>query len=96
MPPFPSHDRGKTIKMRTAGKLLDNSVNLPSYFTYILHTEVLDKEDGGKDYKFLTNTDGTKEAKTPLDCFDELFIDNDLNMVIDTILQYEMGDVVMK
>ena len=44
------------------------------------------------EYKFLTNSDGEHVAKTPMGMFDELFIDNDLNAIIDVIDKYNNDD----
>ena len=40
----------------------------------------------------ITNSDGTTTAKTPMGCFTEPFIDNDLQMVFDAIDAYNNGD----
>lgn len=77
--------------MLTPGKLLDNIIKIPSYFTYVFHSIVL--EDNGKvSYKFLTNRDGSgKEAKSPEGCLD-LLEDNDLKRLIDKIEAYQNGE----
>lgn len=76
--------------MLTPGRLLDNLIKIPSYFTYILHTNVREV-DGKIQYKFLTNKDGSgKETKTPEEMFERL-IDNDYAMVISTIEAYQNG-----
>ena len=79
-----------TTHMHTPGKLLDNLIKIPSYFTYVLHTEVF--EEGGKiKYKFLTNRDGSgKEAKSPEGCFD-ILEDNDYAQIISKIAAYQNG-----
>ena len=41
---------------------------------------------------FKTNSDGTCTAKSPMGLFDELLIDNDLNMVISRIKEYNGED----
>jgi hypothetical protein len=82
-----NEDGEKKTIMQTPGKLLDNLVKIPSYFTYILHTDVK-KIDGKFEYRFLTNQDGSgKEAKTPEGCFD-LYIPNDLQFVRSGIEKY--------
>lgn len=76
--------------MLTPGRLLDNLIKIPSYFTYILHTQV-SKVDGKIQYKFLTNKDGSgREAKTPEEMF-ELHEDNDYAMIIEKIESYQNG-----
>jgi hypothetical protein len=42
-------------------------------------------------YKFLTNNDGIRLAKTPEGCFPKL-IDNDYQFVIDRITAYQNGE----
>ena len=74
--------------IKTVGKLLAEKVTLEGLFTYIFFTEVIEGEDGKMQYKLLTNTDGKCVAKTPLDMFTELEIDNDLNEIIKVIDKY--------
>ena len=75
--------------LRTPGKLLENSIDIPSYFTYIFHTSVVMKDNNNREYRFLTNNDGVHEAKTSKGCFKELYIPNDMKLVIDTIDKYQ-------
>lgn len=74
--------------MLTPGKLLDNLIKIPSYFTYVFHSIVY--ENSGKiHYKFLTNRDGTgREAKSPEGCL-ELLEDNDMAKIISKIDDYQ-------
>ena len=78
------------ITLQTPGKLLENNIKIPSYFTYMLHTDVTET-NGKMEYRFLTNFDGTKIAKTPKGCF-EKYIPNDYQLVIDTIEKYQKGE----
>ena len=80
-------------KLKTTGKMLDNTLNVDGLFTYLLYTEVLSSEDGGRpQFKFRTNTlDGTDTCKTPMGCFEDMYIDNDLSMVIKKIDEYNEG-----
>lgn len=80
-----------TIGFKTSGKLLDNVIDAPSYFTYIFHTDVL-RTENGVEYRLLTNSDGIKQAKTPRGCFEDLYIPNDMKLIIDTIERYEKGE----
>jgi hypothetical protein len=84
------HNDG-TIGLLTPGKLLEQTINLPSYFTYIFHTEVTIK-DGKTNYEFMTNSDGVKEAKTPKGCFNQSRIPNDMFTIIKTIKQYQENE----
>lgn len=76
------------IAMLTPGKLLDRDIKVPSYLTYVLHTLVV-KTEQGVEYKFLTNKDGTHDAKTPKGCFKDLLIPNDMKSVITRIKQFQ-------
>lgn len=80
-------DEGKVV-LQTPGKLLDKTVKIDSYFTYVLHTQVV-KGENGMQYKFLTNDNGTHSAKTPRGCFTERLIDNDIKAVLDRIRDYQ-------
>ena len=52
----------------------------------------MEGEDGNIKYMFRTNTvNGTDTCKTPLGCFEDLYIPNNLQIVIDTINTYN-GD----
>jgi hypothetical protein len=82
-----------TIGFKTAGKLLDDKIDCPSEVEYIFHTRVLEGSNGAMSYKFMTNTDGIHEAKTPMGMFKEQFIDNDIYAAIQVIDAYEFGEV---
>ena len=78
-------------KIKTLGKMLDSVITLEGLFTYVFFT-VIDKDEENKPcYKFKTNSDGTCTAKSPMGLFDTLLIDNDLDMVIKRIKEYN-GD----
>ncbi len=77
------------VSLQTPGKLLENSINIASYFTYIFHTDVSKGADNKINYQFLTNFDGTREAKTPKGAFKSLYIPNDYKAVFDTIKKYQ-------
>lgn len=79
------------VVLQLPGKLLENSIKVASYFTYIFHAMVRQKENEKIEYCFLTNRDGIHEAKTPKGCFKDLYIPNDLKFAIDTIRQYKTG-----
>lgn len=79
------------VTFKSSGKLLDNTIDVVSYFTYVFHTDVQIKGDK-VEYRFLTNSNGSKQAKTPKGCFTELYIPNDMKSVIDTIEAYESGE----
>lgn len=83
--------QGNTIiTLYTPGKLLENNIKIPSYFTYIIHTDV--KEVNGKmEYSFLTNTDGTRIAKSPEGCL-EMYEPNDYKLILEKIAKYQLGE----
>ena len=75
-------------KMKTLGKMLDNTITLEGLFTYVLFTAILRDDDGNPTYKFMTNSDSSTTGKSPMGLFNELYIDNDLKLVIDRIEEY--------
>lgn len=77
------------IGLQTAGKLLDNSIKIPSYFTYIFHGVINYDQDEPR-YWFQTNRDNVRLAKTPKGCF-PLFIPNDYKAIFNRIHAYEQG-----
>lgn len=78
-------------KFKTAGKMIDNAIVVEGLATYVLFAEAQTGEEGKTEYKFITQTDGTTTAKTPMGCFDEVTIDNDLQYVIQKIDEYNEG-----
>lgn len=79
-------------KIKTQGKMLDSVITLEGLFTYVLFTRVIQNEDNKTEYKFVTNSDGTCTAKTPMGLFPEILIDNDLDLVIKRIKEYNEED----
>lgn len=76
-------DQQGNMKIKTIGRLLEDKITLEGMFTCCLFSMVVDGE-----YRFLTNTDGVHLAKSPLGLFDSLFIDNDLQLVKDAMINY--------
>ena len=70
------------LKAKTLGKMLDNQLTVEGLFSIVLLCQV-----EGMEHFFLTNSDGTNPAKSPMEMFD-LKIDNDLKMVDETIREY--------
>lgn len=80
-------------KVKTLGKMLDSTLNVDGCFTYMLYTELREGDDGGMTRVFRTNTiDGSDTCKSPMGVFKELYIPNDLQMVVDAINKYEEGE----
>lgn len=75
-------------KMKTLGKMLDSVITLEGLFTYVLFTTIQRDDDNKSSYKFITNSDGTCTAKSPMGLFDDTYIDNDLDAVIRRIKEY--------
>ena len=80
------------IGLKTSGKLLDNTIDIPSYVTVLLHSLVME-EDGKYKYKFLTNTDGIHSAKSPAGMFKDLYIPNDIMLVLKSMDEYKKGNI---
>ena len=74
-------DNGK-LKAKTLGKMLDNQLTVEGLFSIVLLCQV-----EGSEHFFITNSDGTNPAKSPMDMFEHK-IDNDLKMVDQTIREY--------
>ena len=85
---------GSRIKMKTAGKMIDNQLTLESLFSIVLYC-VTD----GKRHYFVTQSDGVTTAKSPVDMF-PLEMDNDLKAVDTAIREYyglaKLGSPVKK
>lgn len=79
-------------KIKTQGKMLDSVITLEGLFTYVLFTRVVKDDSDSVQYKFLTNSDGTCTAKSPMGLFEDLLIDNDLDYVISKIKEYNEGE----
>lgn len=72
--------------------MLDSVITLEGLFTYVLFTTIQRDDDNKPSYKFITNSDGTCTAKTPMGLFNEIYIDNDLDYVIKRIKEYNEED----
>jgi hypothetical protein len=71
------------IKMKTAGKLIDNLLTPAGYFTIVLGMSKTDSESF-----FITNGSTMDPYKSPFDMFKEKQIPNDLKVVDDTICDF--------
>ena len=74
-------DAGK-LKAKTLGKMLDNQLTVEGLFSIVLLCQV-----EGTEHFFITNSDGSNPAKSPMEMFDQK-IDNDLAFVDKTIREY--------
>jgi hypothetical protein len=77
-----------SYKIKTIGKMIDSMITVEGLFTYVFFTEVSRDDNNNPSYKFITQSDGTTTAKTPMGCFDSVLIDNDLQYVCDKIDEY--------
>ena len=75
-------DENGRLKAKTLGKMLDNQLTVEGLFTIVLLCQV-----EGSEHFFITNSDGTNPAKSPMEMFEQR-IDNDLKMVDKTIREY--------
>jgi len=71
------------VKPKTIGRLIDEKVCLEGMFTICLRCMISD----GK-HIFRTQSDGMDVTKSPMGMFEDLEIDNDLNMVDQKICEY--------
>jgi len=69
-------DHAGIIKPKSVGKMTADYVGIAERVSVVLHTQVIDGQ-----YRFLTQFDGVCLAKSPIGLFDELYMDNDLNVV---------------
>lgn len=67
-------------KMKTIGKMLDEKLTIEGLCTVVLWCKSA-LENKTVTHKFVTQTDGTTTAKSPMDMFADLEIDNDLYSV---------------
>lgn len=76
-------------RVKTAGKLTDQYLNIEGMFTFVFYSNAkLDKVAKKVNYWFDTQNDGYNTAKSPLGCFENYEIPNDMGLVIETIKNY--------
>lgn len=69
-------DEFGNVRMKTVGKMVDQTLVPEGFFTIVLRTEVTNGV-----YQFRTQTNGQDCCKSPLGMFEEQHIDNDLAAV---------------
>lgn len=85
-------DLDPSWKLYTSGKMLDKTVNIDGLFSYIIYSErFVDKYDNVS-YRFKTRTDGNDTCRSVAGCFEEKYIEPNLQLVIDTINKFENED----
>ena len=83
---FLSHnelDATGKMKCKTIGKMLDDKITIEGMFTVVLHALINDGQ-----YKFLTQNNGTYIAKSPMGMFEDVVVDNDLQLVKNSMVTY--------
>lgn len=81
------------VKYRTsvAGKKSKTRWNINAHLTYNLYTDTENDGQGKIDYYFVTQNDGTTEARTVYGVFDDFKIPNDLKLVVENIWTRDLG-----
>lgn len=76
-------------KAKTQGKMFDQNITLEGLFTYVLITEIVRDDKGVTTHHFVTKNDGSTTVKTPKGMFEDKYIPNDLQFVLNKINEYE-------
>lgn len=77
------------LGLKTVGKAIDQYIHPEGLCTVILQTAVLqEKEEIEERFRFITQTDGKRTARTPMGMFEDMYIPNDLKMVADRMEEY--------
>ena len=71
------------VRMKTVGRMVDNTLVPEGYFTIVLKTEVINGN-----YRFSTQTNGQDCVKSPMSLFEDLQIENDLAFVDSKIVNF--------
>lgn len=71
------------VRMKTVGKMVDQTIVPEGYFTIVLHTEAINGV-----YQFRTQTNGQDCAKSPIDMFSETSMPNDVALVDKAICEF--------
>ena len=80
-------------KLWTTGKMLQSQINLDGLFSYIIYSEryIPDGEDEVH-YRFRTRTNGNDTCRSVQGCFEDKYIEPNMQLVIDTINKFENGE----
>jgi len=79
-------------KLYSSGKMLDRTVNIDGLFSYILYAERSVDDEGNVQYRFKTRTDGNDTCRSVAGCFEDKYIEPNLQKVIDRINEFENGE----
>ena len=88
----PEQDKDTGYKMKSVGKMVDDYLTMEGLFTVVLYAKVSRGADNKISYQFVTNNDGEFPAKSPIGLFTDLYIQNDLGLVSETIDKYNEGN----
>ncbi|WP_448506082.1 AAA family ATPase [Immundisolibacter sp.] len=80
-------DGFKKTKIKTIGRLLDEKITVEGMFTVVLQSAVVIENDQQK-YVFVTQSDGTSTVKSPERMFENKYIPNDMQFVLEQIEKY--------
>ena len=81
-------DGNRRVKAKTIGKMIDNVLTLEGLFSIVLFAKAK-KTKEGISYLFETQTNGENTCKSPMGMFESKEIDNDLEFVRTSIINYE-------
>jgi hypothetical protein len=76
-------DESGEVRMKTIGKLVDEKILPPAYFTIVLRSQRINDQ-----YVFSTQTNGSDPCKSPLGLFEDAHIPNDLAAVDAAVCEY--------
>ena len=87
-------DLDPSYRMWVTGKMLINQVNLDGLFSYIIYAEryIDDSEPDEVKYRFRTKTNGNDTCRSVAGCFKDKYIEPNMQLVIDTITNFENGE----
>lgn len=86
-------DMDPEYRLWTTGRMLTSQINLDGLFSYILYAErYISDEDNEVHYRFRTRTDGNDTCRSVAGCFDDKYIEPNLQFVIDSINKFENGE----
>lgn len=71
------------VRMKTVGKMVDQTLVPEGYFTIVLRTEMINGQ-----YLFRTQTNGQDCCKSPIDMFSDAHIPNDVSLVDAAICKF--------
>jgi hypothetical protein len=79
-------------KMKTIGKMLDDKITVEGLFSVVLVSYAYKKQDKSMEYCFVTQSNGTTTAKSPMGMFKDITIPNDMNFVLTEMNKYYGGE----